>query len=43
MFGCVGMSISCMKRLKKVSEITDPCEKSSGKLLFVDDMPVWAV
>ena len=41
--GCVGSGMSCMKRLKRVGESTDPWGTPLGKRLFVDGVPLWTV
>ena len=43
MSGCAGIGISCMKRLKRVGESTDPSGSPLGKHLFVDGVPLWIV
>ena len=43
MFRCVGIGMSCMKRLKSVGESTEPCGTSLRKRLLVDVTPLWTV
>ena len=43
MSGCVGIGMSCMKRLERVGEITDLCGTPLGKHLFKDGVPLWTV
>ena len=43
MFGCDRIDLACMKRLKRVSESTNPCGTRLKKLLFVDGVPLWTV
>ena len=38
--GCVGIGISCMKRLKRVGESTDPWGTPFGKRFFLDGIPL---
>ena len=43
MSGCAMMGRSCMKRLKRVGDSTDPCGTPLGKRLFVDGVMLWTV
>ena len=38
MSGGAGIGMSCMKRLERVGESTDPCESPLGRV-FVDGVP----
>ena len=41
--GCVGSGMSCMRRMKRVGEITDPWGTPLGKRLLLDGVPLWTV
>ena len=43
MSGCTLIGMSCMKRLIRIGESTDPCGTSSGKRLIVDGVPLWTM
>ena len=42
-FGCTGIGMSYMKRLKRVGESTEPCGTQLGMHLFADWVPLWTV
>ena len=37
------IGMSCMKRLKRGGESTDPCGTPLGKRLLVEGVPLWTV
>ena len=41
--GCVGLGMSCIERLKIVSESSGPCDNPLGKPFLVYDVQLWTV